>query len=460
MEMFKIENLSVTFKEDKVLKDINMILKPGEVHVVTGLSGTGKSTLIKSINGIIPNINQADIKGQIYNNDVGFMDLSISERSRYVCTVFQNPKTQFFATNTTDEIAFGLENRNIPRDEIFNRINKTTEILNTEYLLNKDIFKLSGGEKQLVAITSVAAMDVDIYIFDEPSSSLDLGAIERLKFAIEKLKEMGKIILIAEHRLYFLKDILDYIHVLKDGRMKSFSRDEIGKNFNKEQNLRSLNPINKDQIADDYEIKKLFNHEYNINSNLILKDYKFGYKRNELIFDMNFCLNKNINFIIGDNGVGKTTFIRCLCGLNKGFKGKTEFKGMTIKDTGNTISVVMQDVNYQLFTESVYDEFLTISDDNDIIMKILTEMGLLDAKDRHPQSLSGGEKQRLAIGLAAASEKELVILDEPTSGLCNENMKRTIEYIWNMKKNGKTIIIITHDYEFIKNCGGRVIEFM
>lgn len=457
--MLKIENLSVTFEGNKILKNINMTLNPGEVHVVTGLSGTGKSTLIKAINGIIPNINQADISGRICNNDVELMELNISERSNCVCTVFQNPKTQFYATNTIDEIAFGLENRNIPRDEIFKRIGKTTKILNTEHLLNKDIFKLSGGEKQLVAITSVAAMDVDVYIFDEPSSSLDLNAIERLKFAIEKLKEMGKIILIAEHRLYFLKDNLDYIHILKDGELHSFSRDELGENFSKKQNLRVLNPINKDQIMLDYEIKSLFDYKYNTNSKLVLRSYKFGYKRNELIFDMNFSFNEDINFIIGDNGVGKTTFVRCLCGLNKGFKGETEFKGNRITKTGNTISLVMQDVNYQLFTESAYDELLTVSKDKNLIEKILDEMGLSAAKDRHPQSLSGGEKQRLAIGLAAASEKELVILDEPTSGLCNENMKRTIEYIWNMKKNGKTIIIITHDYEFIKNCGGRVIEF-
>ena len=158
--------------------------------------------------------------------------------------------------------------------------------------------------------------------------------------------------------------------------------------------------------------------------------------------------------------MGVSSFIRNICGLNKGQRGDLYYGSEKIKRPYEKISLVMQDVNYQLFTDSVYSEISIVSDDDLLKEKILRDLGLWDKKDRHPQALSGGEKQRLALGLALASEKEIVLLDEPTSGLCLKNMKKLISLLKEMKKQSKTIIIITHDYEFIKSADENILEFV
>ena len=202
--MLKIKNFTLTYDES-VLENVNLSFKSGEITVLTGTSGSGKSSLLKVINGVIPYFQPAELSGEITYQGKNLLDWDMSERSNIVATVFQNPKTQFYAVNSTDEMAFALENRHLPPKTIFQRINQFTQLLEMEDLLNRDIFALSGGEKQLLAITSVACMDNDIYLFDEPSSSLDREAIARFKKVLVKLKEMGKIVIIAEHRLYYLK---------------------------------------------------------------------------------------------------------------------------------------------------------------------------------------------------------------------------------------------------------------
>ncbi len=171
-------------------------------------------------------------------------------------------------------------------------------------------------------------------------------------------------------------------------------------------------------------------------------------------------LDKGINFIIGKNGVGKTTFLRCLSGLNKTFKGQTFYEKQPVKPTYDWISEVVQDVNYQLFTESVWSEISIVSDDEKVKKDALTQFGLIDKIERHPQSLSGGEKQRLLLAMAKASNKPIIVLDEPTSGLCRLQMERMIEDLHDMAKTGKLIVVVTHDYELIKNCSGNIIEFV
>jgi len=194
---------------------------------------------------------------------------------------------------------------------------------------------------------------------------------------------------------------------------------------------------------------------------LICQNYRYKHRDSkDNIFDFNLGLDKGINFIIGKNGVGKTTFLRCLSGLNKTFKGQTFYEKQPVKPTYDWISEVVQDVNYQLFTESVWSEISIVSDDEKAKKDALTQFSLIDKFERHPQSLSGGEKQRLLLAMAKASNKPIIVLDEPTSGLCRLQMERMIEDLHDMAKTGKLIIVVTHDYELIKNCSGNIIEFV
>lgn len=459
--MLSLRNVCVQYGEHEILNNVNLQVHKGEVVVISGESGCGKSTMIKVINGIIPFFTQAQVSGDIYYQDRNLKDMDLANRSAYIATVFQNPKTQFYTTRGLDEMAFALENKQLDRAHIVQRIEEYTALLHTEHLLHRGIFKLSGGEKQMVAITSVACMEGSVYIFDEPSSSLDQESIKDLARAIIKLKALGKIIIIAEHRLYYLKEIMDRLCIIKDAKLVSFSFDQINDALIQSYSLRTLHTIDKDALRRyPFTTKSIFDKDYDQAACMQCRNYKYAYHKKQLVFDMNLSFSQGIYFLIGRNGIGKTTFIRSLCGLLKGFKGKTYYAQKPVKKGYAYISLVMQDVNYQLFTESVWEEVSIVSDDDDKKTAVLQELGLLTKKDVHPQSLSGGEKQRLAIALCKVSNKPIVVFDEPTSGLCKKNMMRIINFIHTMQKDGKTIFIITHDYEFIMECGGNIIELV
>ncbi len=457
--MLKINNLSIKYNEQKVIDDVNFEFKAGEVSVITGQSGSGKSSILKAINGVIPHFIKAELEGSFELNSADITADDLETRSVYTSSVFQNPKTQFFTIRTEDEIAFGLENQNMPRDEIFETIDKYTSLLGTKDLLNRNIFDLSGGEKQILAVTSVVALDKEIYLFDEPSSSLDINTIDRLAKAIAYLKSVGKIVIIVEHRLFYLKELMDNLYIIENGKAIKVEKENITADVIKSHNLRTLDKVEIDKNA-NYIVNNMFEKADINDMYLQCMNYKFKYAKQQAIFDMNCGFEQGIHFIIGKNGVGKTTFMRALCGLNKMKKSKTSIDGKLIKRYYDYISLVMQDVNYQLFTESVDKEISIVSDNEVLKEKVLKQLGLWQYKENHPQSLSGGEKQRLLFAMCICSKKPIVTLDEPTSGLCKHNMDIMIDNIREMAKLGKTVIIVTHDYEFIHNCGGMVHEFI
>ena len=191
---------------------------------------------------------------------------------------------------------------------------------------------------------------------------------------------------------------------------------------------------------------------------LICERFMVCYNRHPIV-DISISFPSGINFIIGRNGIGKTTFIRKLAGLSKG-KGTSSFGNQKLSKNYEFVSMVMQDVNYQLFTESIWQELSIVSSDDVEKERILRELNLYDKKELHPQILSGGEKQRLLIGMVKASDKSIIILDEPTSGLCKSKMMKMIDYLHEMESQKKVVIVITHDYELIQQCGGSVFEFV
>lgn len=457
--MLKLSNLCISYADEVVLKDIHLCVKPGEVYVMSGVSGCGKSTLIKAINGSIPYFSNAHIEGTMTYQDQDLLGMDMANRSRYIASVFQNPKTQFYANNTSDELAFALENKQCERSEISRRIQEYTKLLHTTHLLDRDIFKLSGGEKQMIAITSVACMDVDVYLFDEPSSSLDATAMQHLLHAIQVLKELGKIVIIAEHRLYYLKEIMDCLCIVHNKQLITLQTADITEAILQTYELRTMENIElKDVMQHGYIKKSVFDKTYDASAGVHCIHYAYAYTPAHKVFDMNLSFHPDLYFIVGKNGIGKTTCIRCMCGLQKGFKGKLSHEGKRIKKAYTAISMVMQDVNYQLFTECVWDEISLVSADEQKKTNMLAAVGLLAKKDVHPHKLSGGEKQRLAISLCMVSDKPIVILDEPTSGLCKRNMMNMITLLHKLKKAGKTVLIITHDYEFINACGGTILH--
>ena len=462
--MLKLEGVKLSYNDNEIFHDVNFEAHPGEVVVLTGLSGCGKSSLLKVINGIIPECIDAHVEGTIRYLHHDVLKETISEKSCYLSTVFQNPKTQFYCINSTDELAFGLENRAVKREEILKTMDTYTSLLHTKDLLNKDIFSLSGGQKQLLAITAVCCLDNDIYLFDEPSASLDRTSIHRFQEVIRILKKAGKIILIAEHRLYYLKDLLDQVVVLDKRTSFTYGRDLFLHEYDRLAKLHHLRTIEEIEKKDLKHVKEIHlisdfsvQNSKNNENGLLCSDFQMKY--DQPILHMSIHFDPGVYFIIGENGVGKSTFVKALCKLNKA-KGKSIYKEKPIKKSYDFISMVMQDVNYQIYTESCFEELSVISQDEDLILKSLDSVHLLDKKDVHPQTLSGGEKQRLLLAKAKVSTKPIIILDEPTSGLDRLQMKRMINFLEEMKASGKIVLVITHDYELIQSYKANVFEFV
>ena len=463
--MLDVQNLSVRYDGGTVFQNVSFAFAPGTVNVLTGLSGCGKTTFLKVLNGIIPEVQEADVTGSVTCGAHNLLREGIGEKSKYMSTVFQNPKTQFYCINSSDELAFGLENRNIPREEILSTIAHYTKLLHTEHLLDRDIFSMSGGEKQLLAITAVACMDQEVYLFDEPSASLDHEAIRQFTEILRILKAQNKIVIIAEHRLYYLKELLDHLIVLDHGQTYAYTAGEIRENFPAIQTRHHLRTMQDIQLSDlpREQIKtiRLVGERRVQNQEdggvLQCRDFKCTYETEVLNLSLDF--KPGVYFIIGDNGVGKSTFIKRLCNLNKG-KGCRYYRGQKFKAPYRFISAVMQDVNYQIFTESCVQELETVQKDEQIIARCLDEVSLLSKKDVHPQLLSGGEKQRLLIAKTKAGNRPIVILDEPTSGLDKLQMQKMAEYLNRFRQEGRTVLVITHDYELIREYPADILAFV
>ncbi|WP_342765330.1 energy-coupling factor ABC transporter ATP-binding protein [uncultured Methanobrevibacter sp.] len=457
--MLKMENVSFSYDEmrNANLKDINLDIGDGEVILLCGESGCGKTTLTRFLNGLIPNFFDGKREGKASLNSELIDEMPIYEISEHVGSVFQNPKTQFFNVDTTGEIVFGCENLAMDASDIKRRLDNVVRDFGLRHLLDKNIFKLSGGEKQKIACASVSAVNPEILILDEPSSNLDSKSSWDFKAIIEKWKSQGKTVIIAEHKLFFLDDVIDRVIFIKNGKIDNeWTIDEFKQVNHRNLGLRQLNLNNLTAKHPDYYCSS---PEF-----MEIKNFRFNYGRTRVLDIDSVRIPKNeIIAIIGKNGAGKSTFANCLCGLKRSCKGELILDNHSLnrKERLKKSYMVMQDVNHQLFTESVLDEVLLSMDgeNEEGACEILDNLNLIHLKDSHPMALSGGEKQRVAIASAIASKKEILIFDEPTSGLDLKNMMKVSENLKYLQGLGITSFIITHDYELILEACSHVLHF-
>lgn len=444
----------------RALDSVTLEIPTGQCVVLTGGSGCGKTTVTRLVNGLIPISYEGKLTGSITIAGTSSTAWEMDELCRYVGSVFQNPRSQFFNLDTTSEVAFGCENLGIPRDEIHYRVDDAFGILESGHLMDRDIHALSGGQRQMVAIASVYAMGPDVLVFDEPTASLDVVSMRQLASVIGSLKALGKTVIIAEHRLWWVADIADRVVVMKDGcvvmdcpsetfaRLSDGERNAIGLRAWSVTGLKAKIGRcvgNASQSAVTVEGLHAAYHK----GTEVLRGASVAFKEGSIVA------------LIGRNGAGKTTLARCMVGLHKETAGSIRFGAIEPKCRKRPMHayLVMQETGYQLFSDSVQGELknaLThggIKESSSIgeesVVEALERFGLTAFADRHPLSLSGGQRQRLAIAAGLLQGARVLVLDEPTSGLDYENMMRVAHELRRARDTGVCVVVITHDYEFI-----------
>ena len=454
--MVEIENLSLSYGNNKeVLKNISLNIEKGECVLLTGKSGSGKSSIINSINGLAVRYDGASIDGSIRIGNKDIKNLKLYEISMLVSSVFQNPKTHFFNVNTTLELLFYLENIGLSRYEMDKRLTEMLNLFPIEHLLNRDIFKLSGGEKQILCIAASYISGTEIIVLDEPSSNLDEENIKVIKEMLVQLKDKGKTLIISEHRIFYLMDIIDKIFLIKDGEIQSeYTKIDFMKFSTKKLNELGL----RDKIKTKLTVPEIKNSG---NFNVKNIEFKFNGVDNKLLLkNISFEMGK-IYGIVVTNGLGKSTLLRCLIGCERKSKDEIYLDGKRLSKTDRIkiSSLVMQDVNHQLFTDSVMSEVSLGIKNVEIsyVEDILKKLDLYELKDCHPMSLSGGQKQRVAIASVLYKNSKLLFFDEPTSGMDYYNMMNISHLINECKSNEKIIFIVSHDQEFLNSIADYIV---
>ena len=359
-------------------------------------------------------------------------------------------------------MAFGLENIGLSCEQIKKRIAQVADELEIWPLLNREITDLSGGEKQMIAMAAVYTMNPEVFVLDEPTANLDLLATEKLKRILERLKKLGKTIIIAEHRSSYLRELVDRVLLFENGKIVE---DWTGEYFRQLQGAalqqRGLRAHCFETVEERTQITSF------LDNRILLKQVKSGYRRGKNIL-------KNISLeigqgevigVIGHNGQGKSTLAKTLCGLIKENEGQIHFNQKALKSSQRLKNsyLVMQSPDYQLFYETVWKEMIEAGGKNReqgfaMCNQLLNDLDLEKLSKKHPMDLSGGEKQRLVVGTALMKDSLVLIMDEPTSGLDYKHMCEVACLILNLQRQGKIILLISHDYELIMSCCTRIIE--
>lgn len=466
--LIELKDVSFRYQTKSILNlcNINLHIGKGEFVVITGKSGCGKTTLSKCINGLIPHFHEGELTGKIFIKSRDNSQLALHEIGQHIGSVFQDPRSQFFTTTTTDEVSFGCRNMGLPLAENEKRVNTAFHFFEIENLRDRSIFKLSSGEKQKIAIASCRAMRPNVYLLDEPSANLDIASTFQLAESLRKLKESGATVVVIEHRLHYLKDLADKLIYMKDGAIcEAYSKKELQTLDNQRLLERGLRYFDLENMPcrRTHEIPK------DQNISLQIEDVAFKYSKNRTTREvlsrvsLSACGGEIIG-VTGKNGAGKTTFAKVIMGLMNQSKGTISINGASAgsKDRLKASYFVMQDSDYQLFADSVHTELILGNEKVENLMQkcdsTISALDLSEHMETHPAALSRGQKQRLTIACGLISGSKILIFDEPTSGLDACNMNQVTDLLVDAAKSGKLIFVISHDYEFLINTCTRIVS--
>jgi energy-coupling factor transport system ATP-binding protein len=475
-----IEKLSFRYRDRKspAIRDISFSANPGEILLIAGASGCGKTTLIRCVNGLIPRSYKGEVSGRILIRGEETSRWPLSKISQTIGTVLQDPERQILGTKVLHEVAFGLENLGIPRAEIIPRVDESLQHLNISDLRDRETFNLSGGEKQKVALAGVLAMRPSILLLDEPLASLDPASGYETLDMVRRLADEGMTVLMIEHRV---EDVLrirpERVMFMSDGEIRYLGLPENLAKYVDYHEVKLPAKSIVEQAAKDPAPAELnilpgaTGKEYQKGSLVQFDQVAFGYEPGtEVLHGINLEIKRgDVIAVLGPNGAGKTTFVKHAIGLLKPKSGRVLVDGRDTREASvaqiaSTLGYVFQSPSHMLFAPTVREELAfgpkNLLHTKDQIEKEVKEalqiVNLSEMESDPPLALSFGQQKRVSIAAILAMRSRILIMDEPTAGQDYRNYMGFMDAILQLP-GFEAILFITHDVDLAVIYANRVL---
>ena len=482
---------SLTFKyktrPELALEDVSLELKQGELLLIAGSSGCGKTTLARCINGLIPRSYRGERSGKVLLHGREVADMPIPEMAQVVGTLLQDPERQIVASNVFNEIAFGPENLGLPRGEIISRVDQALSRLKLEYLRERETFNLSGGEKQKVALAGVLTMNPSILLLDEPLASLDPASAHEALEVFRSLADEGKTVILVEHRV---EDAIeakpDRLLYMEEGRIKYLGPiTDLPKEIDHTQVKLPAPWVVRRVKAQGATVKEPPKPPVQERGDplVVFEDVSFRYDS-----DLPFIL-ENVNLkifpgdliaVLGPNGAGKSTLVKHAIGLLKPTSGRVLVEGqdtrkLSVAQIARTLGYVFQSPTHMLYAPTVQEELefgpKNLAYDPMLIPKFVNEslstVNLNGFAEYPPLGLSFGQQKRTTIAAVLAMRSKILIMDEPTAGQDFANYTHFMNTMCDVSEDAQSVLsanfaatlFITHDLDLAVTYANRAPLF-
>jgi len=461
--VISLRNLSFGYGNEQLLRSVNLEIAPGQLVLICGPTGSGKSTLLKLLNGLAPNFTGGTLDGEIFVSGVSVNNSKPNELANLIGFVNQQPESAFVADTVSDEIRFGMEQLGFSREQMSARLNEIAKLTSLEHLLDRSLSELSGGQQQAVAIAAALAAGQKILLLDEPTSALDKVATEKILDLLRKLiDETGITVVLAEHRIERVLERVDSVVLvgldgtLETGNPEQVFRDyrlvppvvQLGQKLNWHPLVLSVEAA-RNKVA-DAAIKPTFQprtqpqsgQETLLEANQLRVDY-----RDKIVVDIEtISLHEGeITALMGENGAGKSSLLLKLW-----------------QDNQSVATLVPQRAADLLFLPTVRLEF----EESDrhaaqapgSTAALFTKLSQRVDPAAHPRDLSTGQQLALVLAIQLVKKSRVVLLDEPTGGLDYQAKAELADWILDLRREGKAVLVASHDTEFIASCADRVLQ--